>query len=126
MVITTEIMIPHIQLPYWESKELFQEKLMIWNPVVNQLGWNLYEMGEFAQRNDWNVGVKHGKFLGKDPLEVANHPDYKGETSLEKVLIELTSYVPDMLEEVVIIHRGVHVAERADYGNALIHLLMRI
>jgi hypothetical protein len=125
MVITTEIMIPHIQLPYWESKVLFQGKLMIWNPAVNQLGWNLYEMGEFAQQNDWNVGIKHGKFLGKDPLEVANHADYKGETSLEKVLIGLTSYVPDMREDLIIIHRGVDVPGRGDYRNAITHEIMK-
>lgn len=125
MVITTEIMIPHIQLPYWESKKPFQGKLMIWNPAVNQLGWNLYEMGEFAQKNDWNIGIKHGKFLGKDPLEVANHPDYKGETSLEKVLIGLTSYVPDMREDLIIIHRGVDVPGRGDYRNAITHEIMK-
>ncbi|HVA96756.1 MAG TPA: hypothetical protein VND99_03810 [Candidatus Acidoferrales bacterium] len=125
MVITTEIMIPHIQLPYWESKKLFQGKLMVWNPAVNQLGWNIYEMGEFAQRNDWNIGIKHGKFLGKDPLEVANHPEYKGETSMEKVLVGLTSYVPEMKEELIIIHRGVDVPGRGDYRNAITHEIMK-
>ncbi len=125
MVINTEIMIPHIQLPYWEQKELLQGKLMIWNPAVNQLGWNLYEMGEFAQKNDWNVGIKHGKFLGKDPLEVANHPEYQGETSLEKVLIGLTTYVPEMREDLIIIHRGVDVPGRGDYRNAITHEIMK-
>jgi hypothetical protein len=125
MVVTTEVMIPHIQLPYWEAKEIFQGKLMIWNPAVNQLGWNLYEMGEFALKNDWNVGIKHGKFLGKDPLEVANHPDYKSETSLEKVLIGLTSYVPDMREDLIIIHRGVDVPGRGEYRNAITHEIMK-
>lgn len=125
LVITTEIMIPHIQLPYWEAKEVFRGKMMIWNPAVNQLGWNLFEMGEFAEKNDWNIGVKHGKFLGKDPLEVANHPDYKGETSLEKVLIGLTTYVPDMNEELIIIHRGVDVPGRGDYRNAITHEIMK-
>jgi hypothetical protein len=125
MVINTEIMIPHIQLPYWEQKKIFNGKLMVWNPAVNQLGWNLYEMGEFAQRNDWNIGLKHGKFLGKDPLEVANHPDYKGETSLEKVLTGLTTYIPEMREDLIIIHRGVDVPGRGEYRNAIIHEIMK-
>ncbi len=125
MVITTEIMIPHIQLPYWEVKEKLRGNLLVWNPAVNQLGWNLFEMGEFAQRNNWNVGIKHGKFLGKDPLEVANHPEYKGETSLEKVLMGLTTYVPDMREDLIIIHRGVDVPGRGDYRNAITHEIMR-
>ena len=124
MVITTEIMIPHIQLPYWESKTIFNGKLMIWNPAVNQLGWNLYEMSG-AQKNNWNIGLKHGKFLGKDPLEVANHPEYKGETSMEKVLIGLTSYVPEMREDLIIIHRGVDVPGRGDYRNAITHEIMK-
>src|SRR5258708_6360241 len=121
MLIATEIMIPHIQLPYWEVKEVFRKNLMVWNPAVNQLGWNLFEMGEFALRNDWNVGIKHGKFLGKDPLEVANHPDYKGETSLEKVLLGLTTYVEDINGDLIIIHRGVDVPGRGDYRNAITH-----
>jgi len=125
MVITTEIMIPHIQLPFWEAKKIFRGNLMVWNPAVNQLGWNIYEMGEFAQRNDWNVGIKHGKFLGKDPLEVANHPDYKGETSMEKVLIGLTNYVPAMREDLIVIHRGVDVPGRGDYRNAITHEIMK-
>jgi hypothetical protein len=98
---------------------------MIWNPAVEQLGWNLFELSAFAKRNNWNVGIKHSKFLGKDPLEVANHPEYKGETSLEKVLLGLTTYVGKIDGDLIIIHRGVDVPGRGDYRNAIIHHIMK-
>lgn len=125
MAIATEIMIPHIQLPFWEAKDILRGQVMIWNPSVNQLGWNIYEMSDFARRNDWSLGIKHGKFLGKDSLEVANHPDYMGETSLEKVLLGLTTYANEVNGDLVIIHRGVDVPGRGDYRNAQVHEVMK-
>lgn len=124
MVISSEIMIPHLQLPFWAAKKALKGKVMIWNPAVEQLGWNLLELADFAKANDWHVGIKHGKFLGKDPLEVANHPDYKGETTLEKVLLGLTTYVGNIDGDLVIIHRGVDVPGRGEYRNAMIHHIM--
>lgn len=125
LTIATEIMIPHIQLPYWEAKESLRGNAMIWNPSVNQLGWNVFEMSEFAERNNWNIGIKHGKFLGKDALDVANHEDYKGETSLEKVLVGVTTYAQNIAGDIVIIHRGVDVPGRGNYRNAQVHEVMK-
>ena len=73
LLIAAEIMLPHLQLPFFESKKVLQNNVMIWNPSVEQLGWNILEMSTYAKRNGWDVGIKHGKFLGKDPLEIANH-----------------------------------------------------
>lgn len=123
--IATEIMIPHIQLPFWANKEILNGHLMIWSPSVNQLGWNIFEMSEFATQNNWGLGIKHGKFLGKDSLEISNHPDYKDETSLEKVLLGLTTYVREQRGDLVLIHRGVDVPGRGDYRNAQIHEVMK-
>lgn len=125
MQIATEIMIPHLQLPFWAAKKALKGNVMVWNPAVEQLGWNLLELANFARENDWNVGIKHAKFLGKDPLEVANHPDYKGETTLEKVLLGLTTYVGKIDGDLIIIHRGVDVPGRGDYRNAIIHHIMK-
>lgn len=125
LLISTEVMIPHIQLPYWEQKAALKNNVMIWNPAVDQLGWHVLELNDFAKKNGWNVGIKHGKFLGKEPLEVANHPDYKGETSLEKVLLGLTTYVHDNENDLIIIHRGVDVPGRGDYRNAITHEIMK-
>lgn len=124
MIISTEIMIPHIQLPFWETKKVLQKNVMIWNPAVEQLGWNLFELSDFAKKNNWHVGIKHGKFLGKDPLEVANHPEYQGETSLEKVVVGLTTYAYDVPGDLILIHRGVDVPGRGEYRNALVHEIM--
>jgi hypothetical protein len=118
-------MMPHVQLPFYEQKKILQGNFLAWNPAVEQLGWNMYEMGDFARRNNWHIGIKHGKFLGKDPLEVANHPDYKGETSLEKVLLGLTTFVQKIKGDLILIHRGVDVPGRGDYRNALVHEIMK-
>jgi|SRR6185369_11279707 len=125
LLVATEIMIPHLQLPYWEAKQGLKGNLMIWNPAVEQLGWHILEMSEFALKNKWDIGIKHGKFLGEDPLEVANHPDYEGETSLEKVVLGLTTYVHNPGRDLIIIHRGVDVPGRGQYRNALTHEIMK-
>lgn len=125
LLIAAEIMMPHIQLPFYERKEILRGNFLPWNPAVEQLGWNLLEMGNYVQRNNWNIGIKHGKFLGKDPLEIANHPDYKGETALEKVLLGLTTFIPKHDGELIIIHRGVDVPRHADQRNALAHEIMK-
>lgn len=125
LMISSEIMIPHIQLPFFEQKESLKGNFLPWNPAVNQLGWQLFEMNEFAKRNNWNIGIKHGKFLGKDPLEVSNHPDYKGETALEKVVLGLTAYLSGHPQDLIIIHRGVDVPRDPNYRNAMAHDIMK-
>lgn len=125
LIISSEIMIPHIQLPFFATETLFQNRLMIWNPAVEQLGWHIYQMAQFARENAWDIGIKHGKFLGKDPLEVANHPDYTSETTLEKVIIGLTSYAQKLNGDTIIIHRGLDVPGRGEYRNAIAHEVMK-
>jgi 3-deoxy-D-arabino-heptulosonate 7-phosphate (DAHP) synthase len=125
LLITAEIMMPHIQLPFYEQKKVLHGNFLPWNPAVEQLGWNLLEMADFTKRNNWDIGIKHGKFLGKETLEIANHPDYKEETALEKVLVGLTTYIPEQSGELIIIHRGVDVPRQADYRNAIAHEIMK-
>ncbi len=125
LLIATEIMIPHIQLPYYEQKEVLRGNFLPWNPAVEQLGWNMLEINEFAKKNNWDIGIKHGKFLGKDPLEIANHPDYQGETALEKVVLGLITYVAGHPGDLIIIHRGVDVPRIGDSRNAIAHEIMK-
>ncbi|HWY80034.1 MAG TPA: hypothetical protein VNW29_06790 [Candidatus Sulfotelmatobacter sp.] len=125
LLIATEIMIPHIQLPFYEQKKVLYGNLLPWNPSVEQLGWNMFEISEFAKRNKWDIGIKHGKFLGKDPLEIANHPNYQGETALEKVTLGLTTYVAEHPGELIIIHRGIDVPRNGDSRNAIAHEIMK-
>lgn len=125
MIIATEIMIPHLQLPFFENSEILKGKMMIWNPAVEQLGWHALEMSHYAIRNGWELGLKHGKFLGKDTLEVTNQPDYKEETSLEKTIIGMTTFTNGKKDDLILIHRGVDVPGRGDYRNAIIHEVMK-
>lgn len=125
LLISAEIMLPHIQLPLYAKKKILHGNFLAWNPAVEQLGWNVLELAEYARRNNWHVGIKHGKFLGKDPLEVANHPDYKGETTLEKVWLGLASYAQEIPGDLILVHRGVDVPGRGDYRNAQIHEIVK-
>lgn len=125
LLISAEIMIPHMQLPFYAKKKNLEGNFLAWNPAVEQLGWNMLEISTFAKKHNWHVGIKHGKFLGKDPLDVANHPDYTGETSLEKVLLGLTTYVQQGTNDLIIIHRGVDVPREGDYRNAIAHQIMK-
>lgn len=125
MLIATEVMIPHLQLPFFENSEILKGNMMIWNPAVEQLGWNALEMSHYAIRNKWELGLKHGKFLGKEHLHVANHPDYVGETTLEKTIIGMTSFTNGKQNDLIIIHRGVDVPGRGNYRNALVHEVMK-
>ncbi len=125
MIIATEIMIPHLQLPFFENSEILKNNMMIWNPAVEQLGWNMHEMSHYAIRNNWELGLKHGKFLGKEHLHVANHPDYEGETSLEKTVIGMATFTNGKQDDLIIIHRGVDVPGRGNYRNALVHEVMK-
>lgn len=117
----SEIVLPHIQLPFYERKKMLKNNLLVWNPAVEQLGWPLLEMSHFAAKNGWDLGIKHGKFLGKEPLEVANHPDYTGETTLEKTWKGLTTFAQVPNDKLILIHRGVDVPGRGDFRNALVH-----
>jgi 3-deoxy-D-arabino-heptulosonate 7-phosphate (DAHP) synthase len=42
--IATEIMVPHIQLGYFQRDPLFRGKLLPWNPSVDQLGPHMRQM----------------------------------------------------------------------------------
>lgn len=125
LVVASEIMLPHIQLPFFAAKKILRGNMLVWNPAVAQLGWPLFEMSAYAKRNNWQIGIKHGKFLGSDPLDIANHPDYKNETSLEKTFLGLTTFVASPPEKLILIHRGVDVPGKGDFRQALVHEIMK-
>lgn len=121
MGIVTEIMIPHIQLPFYEGR-IPKGMLLAWNPSNDQLGWHVSEMAVIAERNNWRVGLKHGKWLGK-PYEDAIRPGNEDITSMESTWHGLYSYVKPFLPDknIVFIHRGVDIPEKGEYRNALVH-----
>ncbi len=117
MLVATEVMLPEIQIPYYEGL-IPKDKLLLWNPSVNQLGWQTMQTAQYAERNGWAVGIKNGKALGST-LSEANDPNHEG-TSMEKAWTGLAAYAQSA-NEIILIHRGVDVPEKGDYRNALVH-----
>lgn len=115
MLVATEIMSPMIQLPVYE-KHLPKEKLLIWNPAVEQLGWHILKMGAYAKRNRWFIGLKNPKWFGDETI---------GQTTMEKTWIGLTDFTtmkePGLDERIILIHRGVDVHSKGDYRNLPVH-----
>ena len=125
MKVGLEVMLPHVQLPFYERSEILKNNLLIWNPAVVQLGWITMELGKYAARNGWDIGIKNSKFLGREQLHEANHPDFTGETSLEKTWKGLTTFIPTEIKSPILIHRGVDVPRNDDFRNALAHEIAR-
>lgn len=118
LLIATEIMEPMLQLDFYRDP-IFENKLLIWNPAVNQLGWPMLIMGKYAKENNWWVGIKNPKWVGEH-LSKADRKDFQGETTMEKTWKGLVSYI-DYPEKTVLIHRGVDVPEKGSYRNAPVH-----
>ena len=120
LVVATEIMEPLLQLDFFQDP-IFKDKLFIWNPAVNQLGWPLLVMGYYAKENGWFVGIKNPKWVGEH-LSLANTRDFDRETTMEKTWKGLVSYA-NLPERTVLVHRGVDVPEKGDYRNAPVHYI---
>lgn len=118
LVIAFEVVDPLLQLRKFIERQ-FDGRIFIWNPAVNQLGWQVAIMGEFARKYDWWIGLKNGKWLG-ERLELAESDDYQGETSLEKTWKGLATYAAHP-KKTVYIQRGVDVPEKGNYRNYPIH-----
>lgn len=122
LMVATEIMLPHIQLPFYQNSSILNGNLMVWNPSVNQLGWSVLETSAFVNRNNWKMGIKHGKFLGKEHSDIADNPDYIGETTLEKTWKGLaTSYSQISQANPILIHRGVDVPREGLHRSLPVH-----
>jgi len=115
LTIATEIMDPSLQLPIYE-KVFPNGGLFIWNPAVNQLGWQMLIMGIYARRNNWHIGIKNGKWFG-DPQQNIN--------VMEKNWIGQVSFAcmddVNFKSKVTIIQRGVDVSGKGDYRNLPVH-----
>lgn len=119
MLVATEIMMPHLQLPHFEGIAPAQ-RLLPWNPSVNQLGWQVHQMAEYCRQNNWHIGLKNGKWVGADVVaaESENHP---GGTPIEKTWGGLAKYAGELKGDIVLIQRGVDVPEKGDHRNLPIH-----
>lgn len=112
LVIATEIMNPLIQLPPLAG---IKDRLLLWNPSVNQLGWQTLETALFAKENNWKIGIKNGKWTG--PLS----RDRNNYNSIEKTWAGLVSYAKHATDEVYLIHRGFSTHRQSDFRSTPIH-----
>ncbi len=110
MMVATEVVSPLVQIPMCE-RLLKEYELLLWTPAVAQLGWNLLEMYEASKENNWTLGVKNPKWVGKE---------VDGMTSMEKTWLGMGSYVP-FIHKVIYIQRGVDVSESDLYRNLPAH-----
>ena len=123
MGIAAEIMLPSIQLPFYEER-IPKGQFMPWNPSNNQLGWSMREMAHIASRNNWPVGVKNGKWLG-EPLEQVTQSDNEIITSMEKAWLGVATFATAANCNINFIHRGVDVPEKGEHRSALVHEVVK-
>ncbi len=118
VVIATEVVDPLIQLPVYE-KNIPKNKLFIWNPAVNQLGYQTYIMGIYAKRNNWYIGIKNPKWYSKESGNNLNTMEKTWEGQISYASSERDRYYSN--DKVFLIHRGVDVKEKKKMRNLLVH-----
>ncbi len=119
LMIASEIVSPMVQMPSYINR-IPKGKLLPWNPAVNQLGWQTYEMATYAREYGWHIGIKNGKWVG-DHVEKANTASYASKTTMEKAWEGLATYARDVNGKIVLIQRGVDVPDKGSYRNMPIH-----
>lgn len=125
LLIATEIVDPLIY-PLLYERIIPENKLLFWNPAVNQLGWPIFVMSQIIKRNKWYLGIKNPKWLG-DYLKRVDSKNYKEITTAEKTWEGLVNYSSLDKGRIFLIHRGVDVPEKKDYRNIPVHnLAMRV
>lgn len=118
LTVATEIVDPVIQLPLYE-RIIPRDKLLVWNPAVNQLGYQMYIMGIYAERNGWFIGIKNGKWFGETPNEEEIN-------TMEQNWIGQISFATkdkqfSLHDRIIMIHRGVDVMEKEKFRNLPVH-----
>ena len=102
--IATEVMCSNIQPKFYESL-IPRQKLFLWNPSVNQLGWDIMQMSPIVSRNDWTIGIKNAKWI-----------------DMEKAWVGLSTFARC---NTAFIYRGVDSPDKGEYRNLLNHDTVR-
>ena len=118
MIVASEIVDPTLQIPVLARS--IKQNLMPWNPSVNQLGWGMGIMGEYAKKYGFAIGVKNAKNLG---ISLKDSEENNQTAPLEKVWKGLATYtgIHEDKNRIFMIQRGVDDAEKGDFRNAPIH-----
>ncbi len=120
LVIASEIVLPHIQLPLY-AKKLGEGEFILWNPAPAQLGWHIYEMARYAREYNWQIGLKNPKW--SNLLLSQNGENRSEESVLEKTWKGVISYTKSAGADYFLIHRGVDTPDKGDYRSAPVHQL---
>lgn len=117
-IIATEIVDPVLQIPI--LSRAIKNNLFPWNPSVNQLGWQMKIMGEYAKKYGFSIGIKNAKNLG---ISAKDSEENNKTAPLEKVWKGLATYtgIQEDKSRIFMIQRGVDDPDKGDFRNALIH-----
>ena len=118
MIVATEIVDPVLQIPILARN--IGQNLFPWNPAVNQLGWQMKIMGEYAKKYGFAIGIKNAKNLG---ISAEDSEKNNKSAPLEKVWKGLATYtgIQEDKSRIFMIQRGVDDAEKGDFRNTPIH-----
>ncbi|HLE48615.1 MAG TPA: hypothetical protein VI819_01085 [Patescibacteria group bacterium] len=122
LLIATEIMMPSVQLPQYEGR-IQPEKLLIWQPSVEGLGYAQLTMGEYARRNIWFQGVKNAKNLDIS-LDMSNDPVKYSGSALQRQWSGQASFAQNN-ERLIFIHRGIDSPDKGEWRSAPVHEIAR-
>lgn len=121
LLIATEIVDSLIQPLFYEGV-IPENKLLLWNPAVNQLGWSIFSMAQFIKKNKWFLGIKNPKWLG-DYLKDVDNLNNDKITTAEKTWEGLVSYASLNKRRIILVHRGFDIPEKKDFRNFPAHHL---
>lgn len=118
MIIATEVVDPTLQIPILARN--IKQNLLPWNPAVNQLGWQMGIIGEYAKKYGFSIGIKNAKNLG---ISLRDSEEFGKTAPLEKVWKGLATYTGIQTDKsrIFMVQRGVDDHEKGDFRNALIH-----
>ena len=118
ITIATEVVDPILQMPILARN--IKQNLLPWNPAVNQLGWQMKIIGEYAKKYGFSIGIKNEKNLG---ISAKDSEQNNQIAPLEKVWKGLATYtgINDEKSRIFMIQRGVDDAEKGDYRSLPIH-----
>jgi len=102
--IATEVMFSGIQPQLCEDL-IPRGKLFLWNPSVNQLGWDIMQMSPIISRNEWSLGIKNAKWV-----------------DMERTWVGLSTFADC---DTSFIYRGVDSPNKGRYRNSLNHGTVR-
>ena len=118
MIIATEIVDPVLQIPVLARH--IKQNLLPWNPAVNQLGWQMRIMGEYAKKYGFSIGIKNAKNLG---ISAKDSEENNMTAPMEKVWKGLATYtgIQDDKNRIYMIHRGVDEPDKGNFRSLPVH-----